>query len=71
MIAKLKGQSGIKVEVLGYSDSSEGEIYNNVVSQKRADLVKNYLARHGIRGVVSKGMGSKRSDIEAEIKIEK
>jgi len=40
-----------------------------VVSQKKADMVKNYLFSKGVRKVISKGLGSQNSNNDIEIKI--
>ncbi len=66
---QLKQTTYQKVEILGYAHSSEGTIFDMVVSQKKADMVKNYLFSKGVRKVISKGLGSQNSNNDIEIKI--
>jgi len=66
---QLKQTTYQKVEILGYAHSSEGAIFDMVVSQKKADMVKNYLFSKGVRYIVSKGLGSQKNNIDIEIKI--
>jgi len=66
---QLKQTTYQKVEILGYAHSSEGAIFDMVVSQKKADMVKNYLFSKGVRYIVSKGLGSQQNNIDIEIKI--
>lgn len=44
----LKGQRGLKAEIAGHTDSLGSEAYNMVLSQRRADAVRNYLIERGI-----------------------
>ena len=66
---QLKGVDYRKLEIYGYEKSSEGAIYDMVVSQKKADLVKKYLFEKGVRHMVSKGMGAQKEHIDVEIKL--
>ena len=49
-----------KIEISGYTDSIGTNDYNKVLSQKRADAVKNYLVMKGIEmeRISSKGYGN-------------
>ncbi len=49
-----------KIEISGYTDSIGTNDYNKVLSQKRADAVKNYLLMKGIQNdrISSKGYGN-------------
>ncbi len=68
---RLKHTGYQKVEIYGYEKSSEGAIYDMVVSQKKADLVKKYLFEKGVRHMFSKGLGGQKEHIDAEIKVTK
>ncbi len=69
LVEQLKGTDYQKLEIYGYEKSSEGAIYEMVVSQKKADLVKKYLFEKGVRHMVSKGMGAQKEHIDVEIKL--
>lgn len=43
------GQSGLKVEIGGHTDSRGSDAYNQKLSQGRADSVRNYLISKGAR----------------------
>ncbi len=53
----LFGLDGVDIEVAGYTDSKGGTIYNKVLSQKRADSVRNYIIKSGIRARLLKSVG--------------
>ncbi len=61
-IAILKENPQIKVEIQGHTDSVGPEEYNQVLSEKRAESVKNYLIEQGIASsrLTSKGYGETR-----------
>jgi OOP family OmpA-OmpF porin len=44
----LKQNPGIKVEVQGYCDSIGGDAYNQKLSERRANTVRDYLIKQGI-----------------------
>lgn len=44
----LKGQSDLKSEIAGHTDSLGSESYNLVLSQRRADAVRKYLISKGV-----------------------
>ncbi len=55
----LLGLDNTTIQVAGYTDSKGGTIYNKVLSQKRADAVRTYLIKSGVRAslIKSKGYG--------------
>ncbi len=67
----LKNSDAKKIEVLGYANEGDNAILNMVVSQKKADIVKNYLYQKGLRNLISKGMGAQKKSIEIEINVKK
>ncbi|RUM68170.1 MAG: hypothetical protein DSZ05_01490 [Sulfurospirillum sp.] len=69
LVAVLKQNGPKKIEILGYSGTGENGVFGMVVSQKKADIVKNYLYKHGLRNIVSKGMGAQKTGAEIEIHI--
>ena len=44
----LKENPSVKVEIQGHTDSDASDAYNLKLSQKRAETVKEYLAKKGI-----------------------
>lgn len=55
----LLGLDNVTIQVAGYTDSKGDTVYNKVLSQKRADAVRTYLIKSGIRAklIKSKGYG--------------
>lgn len=55
----LKGQANINVEIDGYTDSSGSPNYNQVLSQQRAESVRQYLIGKGVDGsrMTTQGFG--------------
>lgn len=53
----LLGLDAVSIEVAGYTDSKGDAIYNKVLSQKRADTVRNYLIHSGVRTKLIKSVG--------------
>ena len=49
----------LKIEISGHTDNLGSEVYNELLSQKRADAVKNYLLSKGIsdQRIISVGYG--------------
>jgi OmpA-OmpF porin, OOP family len=61
LAAKLRGQSDKlrSVRIVGYTDRLGGEAYNQTLSQRRAQTVKDYLVARGVPSdrVTAEGMG--------------
>ncbi|MDD2390543.1 MAG: OmpA family protein [Desulfobacterales bacterium] len=59
IVAGLKAQPSIKVEIQGHTDSTGTAEYNQTLSEKRAQSVRNYLVNKGIvkNRLISKGYG--------------
>jgi len=53
----LLGLDNVSIEVAGYTDAKGDETYNKVLSQKRADTVRNYLIKSGIRSQLITSVG--------------
>jgi outer membrane protein OmpA-like peptidoglycan-associated protein len=68
--AWVKEKPGVSVEIIGYENSGD-PILDMVISQKKADIVANYLYAKGLRKLKSKGLGAKNSKMQIEIKIQK
>ncbi len=45
----LEKHEGIKLDIVGHTDSRGTEAYNTALSNRRADSVKRYLTSHGIK----------------------
>ena len=52
----------LRIEISGHTDDVGSESFNNLLSQKRADAVVNYLVRKGVKSsrFTSKGYGQSR-----------
>jgi outer membrane protein OmpA-like peptidoglycan-associated protein/outer membrane protein assembly factor BamB len=48
IIAQMKKNRGIKLEVRGHTDSTGGKAYNQKLSERRADAVVEYMIKQGI-----------------------
>ncbi|HEY3204347.1 MAG TPA: OmpA family protein [Thermoanaerobaculia bacterium] len=60
-VIREKGKGTVRID--GYTDSKGSDAYNQRLSARRADAVKNWLvAREGLKGMqfVTEGFGSKR-----------
>ncbi|WP_106478268.1 OmpA family protein [Phytohalomonas tamaricis] len=59
---KLAANENVRVRLEGHTDSVGSEQYNQQLSQRRADAVKNYLASHGVDAsrIETKGFGESR-----------
>lgn len=57
---KLKKKNKNKIRIDGYTDSTGSVEYNNTLSEKRANSVKEYLEKQGIESsrMTTKGYGS-------------
>ncbi len=62
LLSLLKSKPNISVEIASHTDSRGSAAYNQALSQRRADAVKNYLISKGISPsrIVSKGYGESR-----------
>jgi outer membrane protein OmpA-like peptidoglycan-associated protein len=58
----LKAEGGIAVIVEGHTDSVGSDAYNQKLSQRRADAVRQYLVKHGIPAnrITAEGFGESR-----------
>jgi OOP family OmpA-OmpF porin len=58
-VAMLKKYPTVRIEISGHTDSSGDEAQNRALSQKRADLVRDYLVQRGVAAdrLASKGYG--------------
>lgn len=59
LFSLLSNNPSIKVEIQGHTDSKGNDKYNMKLSQKRAESVKNYLTKKGIKAsrITAKGYG--------------
>jgi OOP family OmpA-OmpF porin len=55
----LKRHSDLKVEIAGHTDSQGDDVYNQGLSERRAQAVADYLIAHGANGanITVKGYG--------------
>jgi outer membrane protein OmpA-like peptidoglycan-associated protein len=60
LVETLKEYPDVKIEIVGYTDSSGQEIFNKLLSLKRANTVKDYLVKKGIdeARIATKGMAA-------------
>jgi outer membrane protein OmpA-like peptidoglycan-associated protein len=58
----VSGHPGLKLDIEGHTDSVGGEAYNQTLSEKRGEAVRDYLTREGMAStsVTSKGFGESR-----------
>jgi outer membrane protein OmpA-like peptidoglycan-associated protein len=63
-LAKIAGISlahpGLKFEIEGHTDSVGSDSYNQTLSERRADSVRDYLAQQGLSVLTAKGFGESR-----------
>ncbi|HJU49218.1 MAG TPA: OmpA family protein [Pseudogulbenkiania sp.] len=74
LVNRLKGDANLKaVEVAGHTDYLGSEKYNQALSQKRADAVKNYFVAAGVPAekVTSVGKGESEAKLTEECKAKK
>lgn len=59
---QLKANPGVKVEVAGFTDNSGTSMMNQVLSQRRAEIVMSYLISKGVpaASLVAKGYGAEQ-----------
>ena len=48
VVAMFNGQKNFKLEIAGHTDSVGSEAFNTLLSQQRADAVRNYLIEKGV-----------------------
>jgi len=53
----IKELHGVRVVVFSHSNRQESETYANVLTQKRADVVRSYLISRGVNGSIIKSYG--------------
>lgn len=68
LVKYLKLKPHLKIEIAGHTDSDGAEDQNLILSQKRAEAVKNYLVSEGINAnrMVARGYGESRPIAENE-----
>jgi outer membrane protein OmpA-like peptidoglycan-associated protein len=49
LLAILKVNSGLRIEIAGHTDNVGSDVFNQRLSQRRAEAVRDYLVRKGIR----------------------
>ncbi len=54
----LENSNTTKIEIASYSQKSDDDIFEKVISQKRADIVKKYINKNLVIDIVSKGYGA-------------
>ncbi len=61
IIEQLKLSTGLTIEVYTYTDNIGSDAYNNALSERRAEALKNLLTSNGINGtnITAMGMGEK------------
>jgi len=71
LVAKLKGATVLNsVAVVGYTDSIGSVAYNEKLSLRRAESVRNYLTEHGVPADKITVEGKGKSDPVADNKTE-
>lgn len=66
LYARLKSNPNLKIEIAGHTDNVGSDAYNQQLSQKRANNVKQYLVNKGINNERIKAKGYGESDPVAE-----
>ncbi len=58
LVREIKSTPGVQeVRVVGYTDSKGSAAHNQILSEHRAQTVKNYLMQNGVRHVTAEGRG--------------
>jgi OOP family OmpA-OmpF porin len=71
LVAKLKGATALNtVTVTGHTDGLGGVAYNQKLSVRRADAVRDYLVAHGVPADKIKTTGKGKSEPIADNKTE-
>ncbi len=62
LLSVMEAHPSIRVEIAGHTDSDGTDEYNEDLSQRRAETVRNYLIKHGITAtrLVAKGYGESK-----------
>ena len=62
LVALLKDVSNLEIEISGHTDNTGSKVFNELLSQRRADAVVNYLVDKGIerKRLKAKGYGSSK-----------
>ncbi len=68
VVSSLKKKDAKNIEIIVYAKVSDDKMFNKIISQKRADVIKKYLQKKGINVVKSIGMGDSK-DTQIDIKI--
>ncbi len=66
LYGKLKNNPDLKIEIAGHTDNVGSDAYNQQLSQKRANNVKQYLVNKGIKNERVKAKGYGETDPLAE-----
>ena len=59
-IAFIKKYPGSQISLVGFTDSIGSDAYNLKLSERRAEAVKDYLAKHGIDAAQDPGVGTRK-----------
>ncbi len=70
-IAFIKKYPSAQISLVGYTDSIGSDAYNLKLSEKRAESVKDYLAKHGVDGARIQTSGRGKADPIGDNKTEK
>ena len=62
LVALLKDVPNLEIEISGHTDNTGSKVFNELLSQRRADAVVNYLVDKGIerKRLKAKGYGSSK-----------
>ena len=72
MIDLIKVNSKSNILVVGHTDSDGEELYNNELSKKRANSVKNYLISRKIKNkIIAIGKGEESPIVENDSDVNK
>jgi outer membrane protein OmpA-like peptidoglycan-associated protein len=64
-------QNGAPVRVIVYAHASDDSLVNTIIAQKRAEIIKNYLRKKGVKVVGADGRGVLSGEEHIEFKIVK
>ncbi|MBN1434351.1 carboxypeptidase regulatory-like domain-containing protein [Candidatus Fermentibacterales bacterium] len=62
VVSALEANPGVNVRIVGHTDSEGPEDYNQILSERRAEAVSDYLVEHGVsvRRLSTAGLGETR-----------